>query len=407
MVKRWAALGGAAVATASGFLVRAVTTPAVATPQRPIPSAPPALVGGGKYWRAAWTAPVPDVATVSLSDDGRNIAWADRAGCVRRVLGDSGKTLWRTAPIEGVNKVVASPDGTVAAFAALNPERNSVVFLDSKLGDARSRIFAGTGAVWSAAFGAKGAAYVGTGGMSVYEVTDPKTEKPPVRASGIPESVAMASAAPRLAFGTWSNGGVVSCTLSGKAYCWRRDETELDRRCRVAVSADGSRVLSLSTHGVKDAGAVVRMYDGKTGGVLWEANLPREAVEPTALMSASGEYVAMTYRRDWHDDRYGNDWRLAYFNAEGKRLFGDKGSALFRPRIAAVSADGSTLTVLSGTDTILTLDRRGNFLDKIRLPEDPRTGRPVWITETASSSDGRTLLLRRRDARLVLFRSGV
>ncbi|MBC8135123.1 MAG: PQQ-binding-like beta-propeller repeat protein [Fibrella sp.] len=405
MIKRWLLIG-AGIAAGLGVLVRVITSPAVATPPKPFPSPviAPKFATGANRWRVAWTVPTPDVSDVSLSTDGQNVAWTDSKGCVRRLRSDSGRMLWRTAPLSGVNHVVAAPDGSVAAYSRLNPDRNSVVLLHPLHGELKSRIFAGDGAVWSAAFDMNSVAFIGTGGRMVYEVRNPSREKSPVLTDGVPESLVVASDASRIALGTWSRAGVLSCSLAGKQPCWRRVEPDADRACRVAVSADGSRVLVLSIRGANETEGMVRVHDGKTGALLWEVRLPEGASQPTALLSASGEYVAVTYRRSAAVAN-SDDWRLAYFDAEGNRLFSDKGSALFRPIIAAVAADGATITVRNADDTLFTLDRRGNFVAKMRL-SDEKTLKPFVIKDISSSLDGRTLLLERRDGQLTLLRNG-
>lgn len=406
MIKRWLFVG-AGIAAGLGVLVRVVTTPAIATPPKrlpltlPIPNQP----SHRNRWQIAWSVPVPNIIDASLSANGENIAWTDDKGCVRRLLSNSGRMLWRTAPLSGVNRVVAAPDGTVAAYSGLNPERNSVVLLHPQHGDLKSRIFAGNGAVWSATFGAKDAAFIGTGGRSVYELSTPKTEKSPTSTDGMPESLSVASDAPRIALGTWSPAGVLSCSLTDKQVCWRRAEPETGRTCRVSLSADGSRLMVLSTRGARETEGIIRVHDGKTGALLWESRLPDGAAQPTALLSESGDYVAVTYRRS-AESAHTDDWRLAYFNADGSRLFADKGSALFKPIIAAVASDGSTITVLNGDDTLFTLDRQGNFIAKLRFLPNEKTGSPVVIKRMTSSIDGRTLLLERRDGQLMLLRSG-
>ncbi|MBC7804730.1 MAG: hypothetical protein H7145_01140 [Akkermansiaceae bacterium] len=404
MTKRWLLIG-AGSAAGLGVLVRIITTPAVATPPKPPPLAtriPNSPVTN--RWREAWTVPVPGLTDVSLSTNGENISWTDDKGCVRRLLSNTGGTLWRTAPLSGVNKVIAAPDGSVAAYSRLNPDRTSVVLLHPQRGDQGSRIFAGNGAVWTAAFGANDVAFIGTGGRAVYEVRDPLTGKPPLPTDGMPESLAVASDAPRIALGTWSPAGVLSCSLSGKQFCWRRAESGVDRACRVSISSEGSRVMVLSARGAKDTEGIVRVHDGKSGALLWEVRLPKGAAQPSALLSADGQYVAVTYRRS-AEVTDADDWRLAYFNADGNRLFTDKGSALFKPVVAAIAADGATVTVRNGDDTLFTLDKRGNFIAKVFL-SDEKTGRPVIIKHTQSSNDGRTLLLHRRDGQLTLLRTG-
>ena len=400
MTKRW--LLFAALATIPcGVVARILTTPAIANP--PVATASPSPTTRteikNRRWKIAWTVPIPGVTDISLSTTGDNIAWTDRKGCARRLSGETGRMLWRTAPLLGINRVVAAPNGSVAAFSGLNPDRNSVVFLNALTGDRKTSVFAGTGAVWSAVFGSEDAAFVGTGGRNVYPVNDRSVAAFPT--DGIPESLSLSSDARRIAFGTWAPAGVSSCSLIGKKPCWRRMETDLDRSCHVSLSDDGVRLLAVSTRGPHDTEGILRVHDAATGATLWEVYLPRHAAQPHALLSANGEYVAVTYRRD-STGADSDDYMLSYFDAEGNRVFADKGSVLFKPTITAIAADGSTLTVRSG-DSLYTLDRRGNFISRVRIPSESVTGKPVVIERTESSADGKTILIQSRDEKLTLL----
>ena len=357
-------------------------------------------------WQSVWMIPAPYVADISLSPTGNTLAWTDRKGCVRRVDAKTGRSIWRTFPLTGVNRVVAAPNGTVAAFGALNPERNSVVLLNAATGDKNPRVWAGSGAVWSAAFDAKGAAYIGTGGQQsgIYDPKNVGLVKPRV-STGSPESLAVATKSPRLVAGSWSPTAVSGCDLTVNLPCWRREETAPGRTYRVAVSATGTRVLVLSVRGRAETKPVVRVHDGANGNVLWEAVLPEPAAYPVAKLSANGETVAVSYRRTASPSDP-DDWRLAVFDARGKRFFGDKGSALFMPRLLAVSADGGTITVRSGDDTIYTLNKRGDFVDRYRLPLETGRTTPRPIVRAESTPDGTTVLLQERGDKLVLLRYG-
>jgi hypothetical protein len=97
--------------------------------------------------------------------------------------------------------------------------------------------------------------------------------------------------------------------------------------------------------------------------------------------------------------------KLALFDRDGNRLFGEKGSALFRPRLVALSADGARLTVFGGQGTLYTLDWRGNFLSKLRLETDATTGEAPAVEDTMATPDGRFLLVRRGDDRISLFKA--
>ncbi len=396
---RWWLFGGVGVAV---LIVGVAARFAIVRASR---TTSPHAVAGRGHWQTAWTLPLPGAVDVSLAPTGDSVGWTDDKGSVRRILSESGRTLWRTTPLTGVNRVLVAATGAVAAFSGLNPERNSVVFLSARGGDQKSRVFAGDGAVWSAAFGPDGAAFVGTGGHIIYPAGEVGTGGARFRLQGMPESLAVSTDGSRLAVGTWFPGAVVCCAPDTENSCWQQAEPEPDRSCRVAISSDGSRVMVLSTRGAKGTDGMLRVHDGETGRLLWKVSLPDHAISPGALLSDDGGFVAVTYLRSASEED-ADDWRLAYFNADGRRVFADKGSALFKPRIAAIAADGSTITVRSGDDTLFTLDARGNFISQLHLTPDVRTGKSVVVEHTESSRDGKTLLLRRRDGQVTLLHAG-
>ncbi|MBC8141610.1 MAG: hypothetical protein H7Y38_09245 [Armatimonadetes bacterium] len=395
-------LVGAGFALTLGAVARMATAPAVATPPVPAP-----VAYGDAFLRTSWTVSVPGATGVHLAPNGKSAAWTDANGCVRRINTGNGRTVWRTSPLAGVNRVVVGAGGDVAAFSGLNPERNSVVLLDADTGDKKTRVFAGNGAVWSAAFGSKTVfaaqtVFVGTGGRIVYAFRAVPSDKPRFLAAGIPDDLAVSADGSRLAFATWSPASVNGCAVAGSGTPWRFPEKP-GRRARVSVSANGARVMALSTRGARGESGVVRIHDGATGKLVGQVMLPANATEPTAVFAANGESVAATYCVRKGDAR---DWRLAYFDAKGRRFFAPMGSALFKPHIVAVSANGNTLTVQDGDATFFTLDRRGNFLSRLRLQPEAAGGKPVRVLDALASDDGKTILLRLRGDKLALLRAG-
>jgi len=140
--------------------------------------------------------------------------------------------------------------------------------------------------------------------------------------------------------------------------------------------------------------------------MIYEVALPRYSSKPVALLSNDGQYLAVSYLYTASPtNRDAEEEKLAYFDSCGQRCFRDKGSALFCPQIAAIAADGSTLTVQSGRDTLFTLSAHGNFISKLRLAPNARTGETPTIQRTLTSQDGKSLLLHRSDGKLTLLRT--
>jgi len=192
---------GAGTALSLGIAARfftALTAPAVATPPKQAADAPLAEVpaqsitpGNNSFrWREIWTVAAPDLQDVSITPNGDSLTWVDDAGCVRRILSLSGRTIWRTAtPLNGVNHVVAAPDGTVAAYSALNPANGTVVLLNARYGDKHSRSCSVSGAIWSAAFDRSSGMWLGSGERGIYDGRS-SGSAPRFKTDGLPESLA-------------------------------------------------------------------------------------------------------------------------------------------------------------------------------------------------------------------------
>jgi hypothetical protein len=430
VVKRILLLG--ALALGIGVTVRLTTAPAPAVAQAPVgreASPPPAaaagpFVGGGDgrpRWQHLWTRPAPGLTSFSVAADGSAVAWVDDKGGVRRMDSSTGATLWQARPVAGLNRVLAAPGGRVVGYSRLNPALCALRVFDPAAGDRKAATLPVRGCVWSAALSGDGArALVGTGERLVYTVPltpaapAPATPAPkpaePWRAPGIPDSLAVASDRPLAVLATWQGAGVRALDLKPAATAekWGVLDPQPDRMFRVVVSADGSTAVAVSARGRRAEEARLEAWDARTGRSLFRE--PIEGRDPRVLVSADGGLVAVSYARMSYYRTGGDalEYKLALFDREGNHLFADKGSALFRPQLLALSggADGAgRLTVYGGQGTLYTLDARGSFLSKLRLPDDPDTGDAPLVRDAVSSPDGRYLLLWRGDGQLSLFKA--
>lgn len=360
------------------------------------------------HWETVWTHRAPDLVAMDLASGGE-VAWVDRKGCVRG-MDVRGRTRLQTAPLAGVNCLVATPPGLVLAYSRLNPLRPVVTILDPKDGGKRPLACPVEGAVWRVAVSFLGnTALVGTGQRWVYVLPvdrdAQKTARPVARwrAPGIPESAALVSERPLALLGTWQRSGVSAFSLDGTPRPLQYEDPESDRAHSVCLSADGSTAVATSARGPREAEARVTVWDTENGRRLWSENL--EAFRPDALTSHNGQLIAVAYVKALsYRTGAAVERKLALFDRTGQRLW-EKGKLFFSPRLVAFAADGSRLTVTDGAGAIYTLDARGRFQSKLRLPANPSTGVVPGIRQVIASEDGEWLLIHRGDGQITLLRA--
>lgn len=408
MIKRILLLGAFALALGAVARITTAPSPAVAVPEAA--GAQAEWQGDGRpRWRELWTRPAPALAAMDVADSGGAVAWVDRDGGIRRMDGQ-GRTLWQTAPLSGINRVEIAADGTILAYAWLNPNRSSVTVLPESGGGKRRAAFALEGAIWDAALSPDGSrAVVGTGARYAYvlPLTFPADTAPvPLarwRTPGIPESVTVSTGEPLAILGTWQEAGVSAFGLDG-TFRWQHYEPESARLFTVRISHDGGTAVGVSAKGPAQGDARLHVWDTATWRLLWSEDL--EAFRPRALTTRDGRFIAVTYLKTL-TYRTGEvrERKLALYDRKGKRLW-EKGGLFFSPeRLVALSADGARLTVTDGGSTFYTLDNRGHFVSKLRLPVNPRTGVPPTIREVVATQDGAFLLVRRSDGQISLLKA--
>jgi len=406
-------LGAFALAVGAGVRVATAPVPAVAVSSVPKSADNLRQESGGfgdgrPRWRELWTRSAPGVIAVALAPNGTSVAWVDKRGSVRRIVGETGKTLWQTPALKGINRLVVAPQGQVLAFSQMNPAAPSVRVLHPQWGANRALSLPVEGAIWRVALsGAGDKVLVGTGKSYLYQFSlapDAVTKTPKrISIQGIPLSLCAGASEAVALFGTWQDNAVGVWGLDGLPR-WRYDEREVDRTFEVQLSADGGTAVGVSTRGGKKLEARLHVWDARTGRLLWIEDLG--AFDPKVLISRDGSNIAVSCAKmSSYNTGATVERKLTMFSREGRRLFADKGGLFFAPELVALSAGGGRITVRDGSGSLWSLDRDGRTVSRMRLARDQRTGEAPVIKEAISSDDGEFLLLQRGDDQISLYKA--
>ena len=426
-----------AVGTTAGVLLRP-TAHGRASGAVPLetPMLPP-TADGHVFWTHLWTKPTPDLVDASVSDDGATVAWVDNRGAVRRIAGDSGKTLWQAQKIDGLNRVVAAANGNVYAYSLCNPTQPSVQLFPSTSAKPAAAIvtprvvaYPVDGAVWSLTTceNRAGAGYVaiGTGHSLIYVLPiaapSPVASPPvaPVSASplpvrftvpGIPDSLAIsgdpsASASPTILVGSRESASVSAWTVAGQRLWQPYNISQKNRDLNVRISADGSIAAAISARRPRGTDAHLLMWDGRNGALIRNEDLRGD--DARLLVSPHGNFVAVSYRSQAVSNP-AESRRIALFDRSGDRPphFPDSGGRYFAPQLAALSVGGgqARITVRDDDGFIWTLDDHHTYRSRFQLPANSETKVLPTIERTLSSVDGRYLLIQRSDGQISLFKA--
>ncbi|MBC8104691.1 MAG: hypothetical protein H7Z41_19120 [Cytophagales bacterium] len=422
MIKRLIALGVFALVCGAGMRFSRNPAPVQAVTPAARLTAPQDQSGDGKpRWEPLWTRPAPGLTLASVAADGTSVAWIDRKRSVRRLDSVTGNTVWQTEPLPGMSHLVAVPGGDVLVYSPLNRLRPVIRVLDRNKGAKAGAVYPLNGAVWSvAAAGGGSVAFVGTGQGTIYtlpirrESGEPFLRPTTWTVNGIPEQLVSTADGSVTFIGGWGNSNLSSwqptrptllTTASVPASSiWQQAKMESFRTEGLCFSGNGTTAVALSSRGRRGEGARLDVFDGVTGNRLWQEDL--NGFGAKARVSRDGQFIAVTYAHlsEYNTGRV-TEQKLSLFTREGRKVFGDRGGIYFSPELAALSANGSRITVQSGPSTLFTLDNRGRFKSKLTLPKDPVTGQPLQIRRCVATEDGRFLLMIRGDGLMTLYKA--
>jgi hypothetical protein len=406
-IKKLIALGAGIMAMAMGASLRMNVTNPSPSPSTITQETNISVSDGDGLprWQRIWTISAPGFHAGNLSPDGKNVAWVDQSGIVRRADPATGKPLWQSPRYHGVNAVHITNLGVTLVYARLNPGEASVRILDAVAGPSRSALIPVEGAIWCVEPTYDGRlAAVGVGSAALYLIpirTDAAWPGVSTKLNGIPESLSIAKSASLILTGTWLDSGISVWGLD-RIPRWRRHERQSGRTQNVTLCADGSTAIVVSGIGDQKREARLSVWDARTGALRWAENL--EGDSPRSAVSADGKFIAISYHRRINERELAVSPKVALFDSKGKRLFGDKGGHFFEPELVCLSGDGQRLTVYDKEGNLWTLNREGRIVSRLR-PQANSTGKPIHIDDFFATADGQGLLLYRSDKTLTLYRA--
>ena len=372
------------------------------------------LTPPGRPLTLLWTRRVNGFHGAALSPQGELVALSSGA------KGTVSLWHWRTQPdhplwahpaTNASSVAVGATGASVLAWAALDPNQPDITILRGADGATLAHQSLG-GAVWDAEISADGA-YAGivTGGKTLYLYTlsdqpyvsgDKRIQHWPL--GGIGNSVAFPTLGSFLVTGTWNDSSVACYTPRGTCL-WQYPEGAAARHAlssrlfTAQICGSGRYVLGMSSGNVRGSDPTLYLWRSDGGGnPVWKSALGEDAFYPTARITQSGDFVAVSYLRQIvRGNQSLSEHHLRLLDRAGNIVW-ERGGLLFPPDLIALSPDGSRLIVSDGKKTLFALRHDGHILRRYPLPG--------LLRQTAVSADGRVLLVYTGDGTLSLFGLG-
>jgi hypothetical protein len=351
-------------------------------------------------WTPLWSASAPQLAEMTLAADGGSVAWMDKGGVIRRVLGDTGKLAWATPPYTGLNHIAVSNRGVVVAFYQGEGKRSAVRLLDPNVGAGRTSLFPLDGAIKTVKVTSDGDEVIfGMSSSLAYVVpmqNNAAWSGKPVELPNIPSAIDTATdedGHSTVVCGT-QHGDLVAWTMQDGHIANWQDSRETPRPVsEVKVSKNGSTAAVISTDSEHSNRYHLAVWDVASGQRLWAEDF--EGFTPRVLLSENGRFIALNYARlPVRPTPTGEpmERKVTLFDRKGQRLFSERGSVSFSPELLAISPDGGCLTVRDLTGNLWTWDNRGRTIARLRPPHD-LNGKPLNLKRALATPEGSALLL--------------
>lgn len=352
-----------------------------------------------------WAHPLetPGYRSASMSGNGAFFATVTTDKNLISVRHQSGSLIWSRATPDITNAIVSSDGLVVIAFAALDPTRPGIRIYQGDKGQAFTE-FTLDGAIWDVEISADSkTATVVTGAHTLYLIhLDGKPECQKWSLSGVGNSVAISHDSQYIAAGTWDDSGISLYDRAGDAI-WSYPETErkrkavLNRLFEAQIAADGRYILGISYGNVHHTDPTIYLWRlGNRSTPLWRKDLGPDTSSPKALITANGQYIALTYLTSIsHGDDTIQERRLSILDHYGNEVCSLPGF-LFAPNLVAGGADGSCIVVSDGQRALYTVSPDG------RMSLGKTMNAP--IRQTIASEDGRFVLVYSGDGNLNLLR---
>lgn len=409
VVKRLAILG--ALALAFGVTVRVMVAPVAAGslfPNLRFWTVSATVSDHAVAWEPVWAADAPELADMAMAPDGGSVVWVAGGGVVRRLSGDTARTLWQTPPYSGMNRVRVNQDGMALVFSTGRPGRNAVRLLDADQGAGRSALALVDGTITSAELTQNGdRALIGVSNARVYVLSMQSSRAVLGNPIVLPsEPVAVTS------FMDATNAPQALCgTQTGALLTWQlRQEgaTPVSLTppsgqpvARIVSSTDGN-LTAVAYAPVGSHPARLELWDHAEKKRLW--SVPLAGVPQRLQMSEDARVISVNFTRSEADQ---TERKVTLYDRSGKQLFAERGGLSFSPDVVAISASGDCLTVRDPAGNLWLLDNGGHTVGRLRAPADT-AGRPLHLSRALATPDGRYLLLHYvgalGDGHLMLYR---
>ena len=399
------------------FLGAALLTPVRRLLGRWLPSTSvQAAAASDDTFRRVWSVALPGVRTAAVSPDGHYAAILFGGG-----VDDKGEkvSLWRwpdrparplwTRPEPNMSQVaVTEGGGSVITWARRAPMQRTVCIRRGVDGVCPAPLTL-DGAVWDVQAAPDGQhVAVSTGAHSLYMMT--LGDRPLRHQWGLPgvgTSLAFASDSATVTAATW-NISELSCYSVAGASLWQYPAPPTGPRLFAGRVFDmhsahgGASLLGVCYANVRRGEASFYVWHGTAGSApAWRYALGPDAYQPSALLSASGRYVAAGYRRMiMRGAQTLMERRLALFDTQEDHPVWERGNLLFSPQLVALSPDGERITVSDGGRLLYNLNRQGRITSSYLLP-----GRGV-IRQASATPDGKFILILTSDGTLSLMQIG-
>lgn len=379
--------------------------------------------------RPFWPLPIsiPGLRYADFSPDNKYLATVSEPKDMVFLFDISGTIMWNKS-IDGVNRVVAGPNGQIVmSYASMDPMRPALTIVQGAHAEKVYRYVLDS-AIWDAKISKDGHyGIVTTGDKSLYVFTFGTAAPTLVRLlqpndqnhslPGIGVSVNISNDNSYIVCSTWDSSGVYCYTMDGTlvwSYQEQKDKKadhtnnpqenketayRSDLIFENQISRNSQLVMGLSYVNVQQRDPALYLWRLNKGHLLWQEPYKIEnddefVMYPKAMISGDGSHIAVSYLHTLtHQNKSATEQRLIVLD-KYEDVQWDKGGFLLSPNLVAISYDGLKVTITDGKNTLYNYDQDGRISGSLSFESS--------ILNTYASDDNRLVLAYTSDGRLYL-----